>query len=129
MRLVAAIGNMLQVIASQDGLLQLNAYEPVVAVAIMDSQGLFFKTIPLFRKSCVEGITVNEDVLKRHIEQSVGIVTALNPVLLRQTTELAKNEDLERDTGTDSRKETVYRRVNQETSDPVYDRATISLNQ
>jgi aspartate ammonia-lyase len=39
-----AIGNDLTVtMASQDGLLQLNAYEPVVAVAIMESQGLFFQ--------------------------------------------------------------------------------------
>jgi aspartate ammonia-lyase len=78
-------------IASRDGLLQLNAYEPVVALAIMESQGLFFKTFPLFRKNCIEGITVNEDVCKRYIERSVGIVTALNPVLgYEKTTELAK---------------------------------------
>ncbi len=87
-----AIGNDATVtMASRDGLLQLNAYEPVVAVAIMETQGLFFKTFPLFRKSCIEGITVNEDVCKRYIERSVGIVTALNPVLgYEKTTELAK---------------------------------------
>ncbi len=51
-------------IASRDGLLQLNAYEPVVAVAIMESQALFYKTMPLFRKNCIDGITANEDVLK-----------------------------------------------------------------
>jgi aspartate ammonia-lyase len=87
-----AIGNDATVtIASQDGLLQLNAYEPVVAVAIMESQGLFFKTMPLFRKQCIEGITVNEDVLKHYLERTVGIVTALNPVLgYDKTTELAK---------------------------------------
>src|SRR5438045_2667553 len=87
-----AIGNDAAVtIASQDGLLQLNAYEPVVAVAIMESQGLFFKTIPLFRKQCIEGITVNEKVVQDNINRSVGIVTALNPVLgYDKTTELAK---------------------------------------
>ena len=58
-----AIGNDLTVtLASQDGLLQLNAYEPVVAVAIMETQGLFFKTMPLFRKQCIDGITPNEKV-------------------------------------------------------------------
>ena len=87
-----AIGNDVTVtLASRDGLLQLNAYEPVVAIAIMESQGLFFKTFPLFRKNCIEGITVNEDICKRYIERSVGIVTALNPVLgYEKTTELAK---------------------------------------
>ncbi|HTQ65552.1 MAG TPA: aspartate ammonia-lyase [Puia sp.] len=87
-----AIGNDGTVtIASQDGLLQLNAYEPVVAVAIMESQGLFFKTLPLFRANCIEGITVNKDVQNKYINRSVGIVTALNPVLgYDKTTELAK---------------------------------------
>src|SRR6187401_186167 len=78
-------------IASQDGLLQLNAYEPVVAVAIMESQALFFKAIPLFAKNCIDGITANEKVLKHYIETTIGIVTALNPVLgYEKTTELAK---------------------------------------
>ena len=78
-------------IASRDGLLQLNAYEPVVATSIMESQALFFKTLPLFRKNCIEGVTVNEGVLKRYLETTIGIVTALNPVLgYEKTTELAK---------------------------------------
>ena len=87
-----AIGNDATVtIASQDGLLQLNAYEPVVAVAIMESQGLFYKTMPLFRKQCIEGITVNKTVLQNYMNTTVGIVTALNPVLgYEKTTELAK---------------------------------------
>ncbi len=76
---------------SRDGLLQLNAYEPVVAVAIMESQALFYKSLPLFRKNCIDGITVNEKVLKRYMETTIGIVTALNPVLgYEKTTELAK---------------------------------------
>ena len=95
-----AIGNDVTVtIASQDGLLQLNAYEPVVAVAIMETQGLFYKAMPLFRTQCIEGITANEKVLQAYIERSVGIVTALNPVLgYDKTTELAK-EALETNKG------------------------------
>ena len=87
-----AIGNDVTVaMASQDGLLQLNAYEPVVAIAIMESQGLFYKTLPLFVKQCISGITVNEKVQQNNINRSVGIVTALNPVLgYDKTTELAK---------------------------------------
>lgn len=95
-----AIGNDLTVtMASQDGLLQLNAYEPVVAVSIMESQGLFYRTMPLFRTNCIEGITVNKAVLENYINRSVGIVTALNPVLgYEKTTELAK-EALEKNKG------------------------------
>jgi len=86
------IGNDLTVtMAAHSGLLQLNAFEPVEAIALMESQGLFFKSLPLFRKQCIDGITANEDVLKRYIDRSVGIVTALNPILgYEKTTELAK---------------------------------------
>ena len=44
-----------------------------------------------FKTKCVDGITANEDVMTKYINQSVGIVTALNPVLgYEKTTELAK---------------------------------------
>lgn len=86
------IGNDVTVtMASSNGLLQLNAYEPVVAISIMESQALFYKTMPLFRENCIDGITANEEVLKHYIDRSVGIVTALNPILgYEKTTELAK---------------------------------------
>ncbi len=95
-----AIGNDATVtMGSQDGLLQLNAYEPVVAVAIFESQALLYKTLPIFRTKCIEGITINEAILKNYMERSVGIVTALNPVLgYDKTTELAK-EALETNKG------------------------------
>jgi aspartate ammonia-lyase len=65
----------------------------------MESQGLFFKTLPLFRTKCIDGITVNEKILQHYMERSVGIVTALNPVLgYDKTTELAK-EALQKDKG------------------------------
>ncbi|MEL1252270.1 aspartate ammonia-lyase [Flavobacterium sp. DGU38] len=94
------IGNDLTVtLAAHSGLLQLNAFEPVEAIAMMESQGLFFKAIPLFRKNCIEGITPNEATLNHYMERSVGIVTALNPVLgYEKTTELAK-EALETNKG------------------------------
>ncbi len=86
------IGNDVTVsLAAHSGLLQLNAYEPVEAIAIMESQGLLYKLLPLFRKNCIEGITANKDILNTYIKRSVGIVTALNPVLgYDKTTELAK---------------------------------------
>jgi aspartate ammonia-lyase len=42
------------------------------------------------RTKCVDGIKVNEEVLSRYMETTVGIVTALNPVLgYEKATELA----------------------------------------
>ena len=44
----------------------------------------------LFRTKCIDGITVNEKVLAHYMETTVGIVTALNPVLgYDKATELA----------------------------------------
>jgi aspartate ammonia-lyase len=77
-------------LAAHSGQLQLNAYEPLVGLAVLESQSLIYNTSILFRTKCVDGITVNEKVLERYLETTVGIVTALNPVLgYEKATELA----------------------------------------
>ncbi|MBT8078129.1 MAG: aspartate ammonia-lyase [Gammaproteobacteria bacterium] len=77
-------------LAAQNGQLQLNAYEPLVMLAILESQTLLTNTMRTFRVRCIDGISVNEDTLQRHIEQTVGIVTALNPIIgYDRATELA----------------------------------------
>jgi len=77
-------------LAAHTGQLQLNAYEPLVALSVLESQNLIFKGSQAFRTKCVEGITLNEKVLERYMETTVGIVTALNPILgYEKATELA----------------------------------------
>ena len=77
-------------LAAHSGQLQLNAYEPLAGLAVMESQSLLYNTSSLFRTKCIDGITVNERVLERYLETTVGIVTALNPVLgYEKATELA----------------------------------------
>jgi aspartate ammonia-lyase len=76
------IGNDVTVnLAASDGDLQLNAYEPVVGLAIFESQKILTNSMDTFRLQCIDGITVNEEVHKRNLETTIGIVTALNPVL------------------------------------------------
>jgi len=76
------IGNDVTVnISASDGDLQLNAYEPVVGLTIFESQKLLTNAMKTFRKDCVDGITINEDVDKKNMETTIGIVTALNPIL------------------------------------------------
>jgi aspartate ammonia-lyase len=78
-------------IAAKTGQLQLNAYEPLAISAILESQKILTNTMKAFRMKCVDGITPNDNVMEKYIEQSIGIVTALNPVLgYEKTTELAK---------------------------------------
>jgi len=78
-------------LAAEAGQLQLNVMEPVIAYCILESQTMFMNAARILREHCVEGITVNEDICKEYIERSIGVVTALNPVLgYDATTELAK---------------------------------------
>jgi aspartate ammonia-lyase len=77
-------------LAAHSGQLQLNAYEPLNGLAPMESQALLFNVSKLLRTKCVDGITVNEKVLEHYMETTVGIVTALNPVIgYEKATELA----------------------------------------
>lgn len=86
-----AIGNDLTVtLAAEAGQLQLNVMEPVIAYAILDSQTMFMNAARTLREQCVEGITVNEAECKAQVERSIGLVTALNPVIgYDKSTELA----------------------------------------
>jgi aspartate ammonia-lyase len=77
-------------LAAHSGQLQLNAYEPLVGLAVMESQHLLQNGSLTLREKCIDGITVNEKTLERYMETTVGIVTALNPVLgYEKATELA----------------------------------------
>jgi aspartate ammonia-lyase len=85
------IGNDLVVtLSAESGQLQLNAFEPVIAAVIFESQTLLRNAARTLREFCVEGITANPEVLKHYIDSSIGTVTALNPVIgYDKATELA----------------------------------------
>src|SRR6476659_4507947 len=77
-------------LSAESGQLQLNAFEPVIAAAIFESQTLLVSAANTLRKFCVEGITANADVCQHYIDTSIGTVTALNPVIgYDKATELA----------------------------------------
>jgi len=77
-------------LAAHSGQLQLNAYEPIEGLTVMESQGLLMNTSKLLRTKCVDGITIDEKQLEHYMQTTVGIVTALNPVLgYEKSTELA----------------------------------------
>ena len=86
-----AIANDLAVtLAAEAGQLQLNVMEPVIAYCILESQTMFMNAADSLRRNCVEGITANQSVCRRYVEHSIGVVTALNPLLGYETaTELA----------------------------------------
>jgi aspartate ammonia-lyase len=76
------IGNDLAVtLAAEAGQLQLNVMEPIIAYCILESQTMFMNAVATLRRHCVENITANDDVCRKYVEHSIGVVTALNPLL------------------------------------------------
>lgn len=67
--------------ASEAGQLQLNAFEPVIANCLFLSLAMLTRGSKILCTKCVEGITANVDKCREFLNSSVGIVTALNPIL------------------------------------------------
>ena len=67
--------------AAEAGQLQLNVMEPVIAQAIFESINLLTRGMSTLRELCIVGIEANEDVCRRNVLDSIGIVTYLNPVI------------------------------------------------
>ncbi len=76
------IGNDITVsFAAEGGQLQLNAFEPIIAHSLFKSVTHLRAGCDMLRERCVTGITANVEHLRRGVENSIGIVTALNPTI------------------------------------------------
>ena len=76
------IGNDLVVtLAAEAGQLQLNVMEPVIAASILESLKILSNAVVTLRHNCIEGIEANVEQCRAFVENSVGLVTALVPVL------------------------------------------------
>ncbi len=76
------IGNDITVsFAAEAGQLQLNAFEPIIAHSLFKSVTHLRAGCDILRERCVTGITANVEHLRRGVENSIGIVTALNPTI------------------------------------------------
>lgn len=86
------IGNDLTVsIAAEAGQLELNVMEPVIVQSLFESIEMLKSGMSTLRSRCIVGITANEEHCRRQVENSIGLVTALNPILGYETcTELAR---------------------------------------
>ncbi|GJD55370.1 aspartate ammonia-lyase [Methylobacterium dankookense] len=67
--------------AAEAGQLQLNAFEPVIAYSLFRSLGHLEAACRTLDANCVRGITANRERLRASVENSIGIVTALNPYI------------------------------------------------
>ena len=76
------IGNDLTVsFAAEAGQLQLNAFEPIIAHSLFKSVTHLRNGCLTLAERCVRGITANSGRLHAMVENSIGIVTALNPYI------------------------------------------------
>lgn len=86
------IGNELCVTMSGEAAqMELNAMEPVMAQCCFESVDLMINGMETLRTRCIEGITANEEHCKMNVHHSIGVVTALNPVIgYKNSTKIAK---------------------------------------
>ena len=73
-------------LAAEAGQLQLNAMEPVIAFKLFESIDLLGKAMQMFQYKCIENIRANAEHCQANVDNSIGIITALNPYLGYETT-------------------------------------------
>jgi aspartate ammonia-lyase len=84
-------GDVTVTIAAESGQLQLNVFEPIIAYRLLRGMIILSRACDVLRTRCVEGITANVERMRYFVEHSIGIVTALVPILgYEKSTEIAK---------------------------------------
>ena len=74
------IGNDVAVsIGGMSGHFQLNVFKPMIAHNVLNSARLLGDVCNSFNRNCVIGIKANEDIIKEQLNNSLMLVTALNP--------------------------------------------------
>lgn len=68
-------------LGAQNAQLELNVMEPVMVYAALESIELLTNGFEVLRTLCIDGITANAEHCNEMVEHSIGIVTALVPVL------------------------------------------------
>jgi fumarate hydratase class II len=68
-------------VAGAQGNFELNVYKPLIIHNILQSSNLLADACRTFREHLVEGLKPNVETLKKNVEHSLMLVTALNPVI------------------------------------------------
>ncbi|MEQ1665737.1 MAG: class II fumarate hydratase, partial [Bdellovibrionales bacterium] len=76
------IGNDMAVaVGGATGHFELNVFKPMIVFNVLNSVRLIADACESFTVHCVAGIEANIPVIKKHVENSLMLVTALNPVI------------------------------------------------
>jgi len=94
------IGNDLVVtLAAEAGQLELNVMEPIIVQSLFQSVEMLKNGMTTLLHRCILGITANEEHCRQTVLHSIGLVTALNPVLGYEASTMVAKEALERNKG------------------------------
>lgn len=66
-------------LAAEAGQLQLNAMEPMIIYNLLNSLKMLKEACELLEHRCIRGIIANEQACAAHVDNSIGIITALVP--------------------------------------------------
>ncbi|MGP1415921.1 MAG: aspartate ammonia-lyase [Treponema sp.] len=77
--------------AAEAAQLELNVFEPVMIYSLFEDISLLINAFVTLRERCVVGIEANIERCKDMVHHSIGLVTALNPILgYEKSSEIAK---------------------------------------
>lgn len=65
--------------ACSAGNLELNQFMPLIAHSLLECLTILSNSCKIFREKCISGISANEEVCKKNVENSTATVTALIP--------------------------------------------------
>lgn len=68
-------------VACEAGQFELNVMGPVIAFNLLQSLQIMTRGLDAFREFALEGMEANREGCRRYVEQSFGVITALNPHL------------------------------------------------
>mgnify|MGYP000116362741 FL=1 len=66
-------------LAAEAGQLQLNAMEPLIIYNLLNSLKMLNQACSMMEHRCIKGIKANEAVCAAHVNNSIGVITALVP--------------------------------------------------
>lgn len=77
--------------AASQGNFELNVFKPVIIYNLIQTISLLTDSIRSFNEKCAMGLEANKEVINKHVERSLMLVTALNPYIgYEKSAEIAK---------------------------------------
>lgn len=68
-------------ISSANGNFELNAFLPLIADSLLESLNILKESIKIFRTNCIDVVVANEENCKKHLDNSLVLVTSLTPYI------------------------------------------------